>query len=143
MHFIFSYSFDQINKQISKIFASLETLLNEVVENTTKTLERNINEHSTNRKKRDDKSIATTLDNTNNNNNVASTTVMANNHERNCLTMKHQLDTDLESLKHIEVCKFLKRINLIKYEFKFITNGYDNINFMVYVLLFSRFFNIE
>ena len=34
-------------------------------------------------------------------------------------------------LKHIEICKFLRKINLAKYEFKFITNGYDDITFMV------------
>lgn len=33
--------------------------------------------------------------------------------------------------QHVEVANFLKRIGLNKYEFKFITNGYDHLNFMV------------
>ncbi len=33
--------------------------------------------------------------------------------------------------QHVEVGNFLKRIDLLKYEFKFITNGYDHLNFMV------------
>ena len=35
------------------------------------------------------------------------------------------------SLKHLELIDFLKRINLRKYEVKFLSNGYDDVNFMV------------
>jgi len=33
--------------------------------------------------------------------------------------------------QHVEVGNFLKCIDLFKYEFKFITNGYDHLNFLV------------
>jgi hypothetical protein len=36
--------------------------------------------------------------------------------------------------QHVEVGNFLKRIDLLKYEFKFITNGYDHLNFMVSII---------
>jgi hypothetical protein len=35
------------------------------------------------------------------------------------------------SLKHMEVSKFLSAINLNKYEYKFLTNGYDDLLYLV------------
>ncbi len=40
-----------------------------------------------------------------------------------------------KTLKHMEVSKFLNNLNLGKYEYKFLTNGYDDVLYLVYIFL--------
>lgn len=129
-------------KKISKIFASLEHLLNEVVETTSKNLaesERN------NIKPRQDVTYRTMSytdkiarkEKLNVNQNLSYRTLCAKDLEKYALKRSENeanYSKNMKYLKHIEVGEFLKKINMAKYEFKFLTNGYDDLCFMVNIL---------
>ena len=130
--------------QITKIFDSLETLLNEVVNENTKTnsipntpivntrkkeLGTSYNYEpflkSTNSlslfpvKKKETTNF--TKSNSTQFSTLSSHSLQTNNNKKSLST---------KNLKQKEICDFLARIFMSKYEMKFIANGYDDVNFL-------------
>lgn len=131
-------------EQITKIFDSLETLLNEVVESTSKPLKAHSIPNTptiTTRKKELGTSYnyEPILKSANSmslfpvkKNHVSSSSSFSKSQDLSDRSHHTNSSKSLSSknLKQKEICDFLARISMNKYEMKFIANGYDNINFL-------------
>ncbi|CAF0722188.1 unnamed protein product [Brachionus calyciflorus] len=148
--------------QISKIFASLETLLNDVVQTSTiKTCNDSVNSIKTgsenfqrgkssqshramsehNLKKCDQmNSISFNSINRSNTNKtkylkkLLNDSFGKNDEVDSCQIGKSSFHLNMKKFKYFELSEYLGKLNLSKYEFKFLTNGYDDLAFLNNVL---------
>jgi hypothetical protein len=153
-------------EQISKIFASLELLLNEVVEDTSNNLKSSrgmphvsppkvdVSEANpladkifqelsttTTTASSDDLDAEYVTDSSDSNNDNPSGGNCLNVSTKNCRRMNRSSEhmdhlLNKKKLKYIEISEFLKRINMSKYEKTFLLNGYDDLNFIVICVLY-------
>lgn len=137
--------------QINRIFASLETLLNDVVQTNLKSdsydsrsnseiqnFQRDQSRHSyramsENNLKKSDNQISSLLFNSINRSNSKSKYVkkLLGNSSNNESVEFNSFHLNMKKFKYFELSEYLSKLNMSKYEFKFLTNGYDDLAFLV------------
>lgn len=125
--------------------------MNEVVENTSKNYE---NSYSTRINSNPMYHLANSSSNSIKNNRKSLSTGCSLNNTRATTPVRSlgptqyshaasqsQILNERKSHKHIEISEFLKRIKLNNnYEYKFLTNGFDDISYLVRIFLFLFFY---